>query len=120
MVFVLILLKKDRAKIKTKTRILIMKILKYIITDKKIPVIFSRDIIHNEILHSAISAGFLIIKYNVIDNQFAVKCYGESTSLNLKTDKEDQAIIRHYLNNQFFNITNSFADSEMFENDDFA
>ncbi|MDD2821704.1 MAG: hypothetical protein PHW29_10620 [Flavobacterium sp.] len=97
-----------------------MKILKYIITDKKIPIIFSRDITHNEILLSGISAGFLILRYNFIDNQFSVKCYGESTSLNLKMDREDQSIIRHYLNNQFFNSSNSLADTEMSENDDFA
>lgn len=97
-----------------------MKILKYIITDKKIPIIFSRDITHNEILLSGISAGFLILRYNDIHNQFSVKCYGESTSLNLKMEKEDQSIIGHYLNNQFFNITNSLADVETSENDDFA
>lgn len=95
-----------------------MKRLKYIITDKRIPVIFSCEMIHNEVLQSGISAGFLILTFNSSSNEFCVKCYGESTSLNLKMAKEDQSIITHYLNNQFLNLSKSVSEVKVFENGD--
>lgn len=81
-----------------------MKILKYIINEKKIPVLFSTEIIHNEVLLKGHSAGFLILRYDKIKNKFLAKCYGESSSLNIKNTSEDAGLIENYLNNQFFSI----------------
>lgn len=79
-----------------------MKILKYIIGETNIPIIFSNEIIHNTVAQKANSAGFLIVKYDKILNKFIAKCYGESSSLNIKSANGDQLIIENYLNNQFF------------------
>lgn len=81
-----------------------MNILKYIINEEKIPVIFSTKMLHQEILQKGISAGFLILNYDVDANIFVVKCFGESTSMNLKVSSEDENIISEYLNKQFYNL----------------
>ncbi|MEY4011054.1 MAG: hypothetical protein RIT22_178 [Bacteroidota bacterium] len=81
-----------------------MNILKYIINEDKIPVIFSAKMVHQEILQKGISAGFLILNYDVDANVFVVKCFGESTSMNLKMSSEDDTIISEYLNKQFYNL----------------
>jgi len=81
-----------------------MNILKYIINEDKIPVIFSAKMMHQEILQKGISAGFLILNYDVDANVFVVKCFGESTSMNLKMSSEDDTIISEYLNKQFYNL----------------
>jgi isocitrate dehydrogenase len=78
-----------------------MKILKYIITDKKEPVIFSSNIQHDAILKTCISAGFLIVKYDVVNDKFIAKCFGESDSLNLKSETKDILVIENYLNDSF-------------------
>lgn len=82
----------------------VMKILKYIINEKKIPILFSTDITHNEVMQNGLSAGFLIINYDLQVNKFIVKCFGESTSLKIKNCHDDQYIIENYLNHQFFTI----------------
>ena len=79
-----------------------MKILKYIINEKNIPILFSTAITHNEVMQKGQSAGFLIVWYDVQVNKFIVKCFGESTSLKTKICSDDQNIIEHYLNNNFF------------------
>ncbi len=79
-----------------------MKILKYIINEKKIPLIFSSDITHNEVILKAHSAGFLILRFDLIHKKFSVKCYGESTSLNIKNAEDDETLIANFLNNQFY------------------
>ncbi|OYX86372.1 MAG: hypothetical protein B7Y83_01600 [Flavobacteriales bacterium 32-34-25] len=56
-----------------------LKILKYIINEQKIPIIFSTTITHNEVLSSGLSAGFLILNFDLNYKKFQVKCYGEST-----------------------------------------
>ncbi len=81
-----------------------MKILKYIIDEKNIPIIFSDSKIHNTVAQKANSAGFLIIQYDIILNKFLAICYGESTSLNIKSANGDKLIIENYLNNQFFSF----------------
>lgn len=79
-----------------------MKILKYIITDKKEPIIFSSDIQHDTILKTCTSAGFLIVMFDIVNNKFMAKCFGESTSLNLKSETKDILVIENYLNDSFF------------------
>ena len=81
-----------------------MKILKYIINEKKIPILFSTEITHCDVLSKAISAGFLIVKFDPNYNKFLVKCYGESSSLKIKTSNEDESLIENYLNNQFYTV----------------
>jgi hypothetical protein len=79
-----------------------MKILKYIINNNKIPIIFSSTIMHNEVLQEGSSAGYIILKWCKKNNLFSVKCYGESSSLNIASNYEDEALIEDFLNNQFF------------------
>lgn len=81
-----------------------MTILKYIIGEKNIPIIFSKEIIHNTVAQKAISAGFLIVEYDKILNKFLAICFGESSSLNVKCEVGDQVIIENYLNKQFFSF----------------
>ena len=81
-----------------------MNILKYIINEENIPIIFSAKIMHQEIMPNGIAAGFLILNYDVDTNIFIVKCFGESTSLNLKVSNQDELIISNYLNRQFYTL----------------
>lgn len=78
-----------------------MNILKYCVNNKKIPIIFSIDIIHSDVMADAISAGFLIIKLDKNTSQFSVKCFGESVSLQIQIAEDDEEIIENYLNNKF-------------------
>jgi hypothetical protein len=78
-----------------------MNILKYCVNGKKTPIIFSYDIIHCDVMPDAISAGFLIVKFDLIRSKFSVKCFGESSSLKIKTADYDEELIENYLNNEF-------------------
>lgn len=82
-----------------------MKILKYIINEKKIPIIFSPKILHNEVLQQGESAGFLILRLDKKQQQFSVKCYGESSTLNIAKAAEDESLIEDYLNNEFVTLS---------------
>lgn len=84
-----------------------MTILKYIITDKEIPVIFSTEIQHNTVLQTGISAGFLIIIYDKENKKFTSRCFGESSSLNLKSELTDVLVVDNYLNNSFLSDLSS-------------
>lgn len=81
-----------------------MNILKYIINEEKIPVIFSAKLLHQEILQKGVSAGFLILNYDIDANLFVVKCFGESTSMNLRVADQDELIISEFLNKQFYTL----------------
>ena len=59
---------------------------------------------HDAIFPKAIAAGFLILNYDVDANLFVVKCFGESTTLNLKVSENDEFIISEYLNKQFYTL----------------
>jgi hypothetical protein len=76
------------------------KILKYIIDDKEIPIFFSCEILHSDVLQDkARSAGFLSVRFDENANKFIVKCFGESSSLKLKADvKKDQKIMDFFFN----------------------
>ena len=82
-----------------------MNILKYVVGEKKIPVIFSKEITHSDVMSDAISAGFLVVKFDVNYKKFIVKCFGESSSLNIKKADEDESLIENYLNNNFYAIS---------------
>ena len=80
-----------------------MKLIKYIINDNDVPVLFSNDIIHNEVLLKGKSAGFMIIKYNKEDDKFSASCFGESTSLKIGSNAStDKKIIEDFFNLYFF------------------
>ena len=80
-----------------------MKILKYIINDRNIPVLFSDEIVHNEVLQKVKSAGFLMISYDSFKKRFVAKCFGESTSLNqIANVIEDTKTIENFLNGTNF------------------
>jgi len=81
-----------------------MNILKYIITEENSPIIFSKKIMHDAILPKGIAAGFLILNYDLDTNLFVVKCFGESTAMNLKVSENDEFIISEYLNKQFYTL----------------
>jgi len=76
-----------------------MKIIKYIINDNDIPVLFSKEIVHNEIVQNVKSAGFLILKYDHLKRKFITTCFGESSSLEIRSDvSRDKKIIENFLN----------------------
>jgi hypothetical protein len=81
-----------------------MNILKYVVSKKKIPVIFSKEITHSDVMADAISAGFLVVKFDVNYKKFIVKCFGESSSLNLKNGDEDEYLIENFLNSKFHTV----------------
>ena len=74
-------------------------ILKYIINVSNVPVLFGRDILHNSLGQEIKSAGFLMISYDSINARVVVKCFGESTSLNIKSNPiEDNKLIENFFN----------------------
>lgn len=76
-----------------------MKIVKYVIKDNGIPILFCSKIMHSEVVNRAISAGFAIIHYDFTLDKFIVKCFGSSDSLKINIRKQDCNIIQDYLNN---------------------
>lgn len=77
-----------------------MNIVKYIINDFGQPILFKSTILHCEIFaKNAVSAGFAIIYFDISNNKFKVKCFGEGDYLDLKNNASDYKIIQDYLNN---------------------
>lgn len=85
-----------------------MKIVKYVISESGIPVLFKTNILHCEMITNALSAGYAIVDYDVLTDRFRVKCYGGSESLKINTDIKDCLIIQNYLNKL---LCNSNCDS---------
>jgi hypothetical protein len=83
-----------------------MTILKYVINEQKIPIIFSSEVPHNTVTTTAVSAGFLIINYDQNTTRFSVKCFGESTTLHVKAACGDAQLIETFLNTAFYSIKN--------------
>lgn len=78
-----------------------MKILKYVINDNDIPVLFSTELIHNEVMQKVKSAGFMTIKYNSDEARFTATCFGESSSLQIASNAvTDKQIIEDFFNKQ--------------------
>jgi hypothetical protein len=75
-----------------------MKILKYVINDTGLPIIFSMDNLHTDILTKVVAAGFVIIDYDWEKEFFFVKCYGGSSCLGISSRAEDTSIIEIHLN----------------------
>ena len=70
---------------------------KYIITKDKIIIVFSELLQHSDFKHfDPISAGF--ISFGIKNDEMTCSCYGESISLNLKSNPElDNIIARRQL-----------------------
>ncbi len=75
-----------------------MKILKYVINDAGLPIIFCVDNLHTDILTKVVAAGFVIIDYDWGKEFFFVKCYGGSSSLGISSRIEDSDIVEKHLN----------------------
>lgn len=75
-----------------------MKVLKYVINENQMPIIFSIETSHTAIFTKVISAGFVCIDYDCLGDCFHVKCYGESTSLGISSRLVDSDIIDKHLN----------------------
>lgn len=64
---------------------------KYIIIEKEnIPIVFPLNILHSQVslnIGKLKSAGFCVITLK--DNSLDLKCFGESTSLNIKSNSEE-------------------------------
>jgi hypothetical protein len=74
------------------------KILKYIISNETFPILFNTQILHSDISVVVSSAGFVIVNYDKEKNKFFVKCYGESSTLNIGSKKNDNLLIENFLN----------------------
>lgn len=76
------------------------KIIKYVITEDGVPILFSCDIRHADILQKgSVSAGFLVLRYDATKAAFLARCFGESSSLKVKSKLEaDQKIIEDFFN----------------------
>jgi hypothetical protein len=75
-----------------------MKILKYVINDTNLPIIFNEDTSHSVLITNVVSAGFVIIDYDYLNDFYFVKCYGGSSSLRISCRVIDDEIIEKHLN----------------------
>ena len=73
--------------------------MKYVITKDNEPMLFSKNIIHSKVTVNIIRAGFVGMLINEKLSKFEIACFGESSSLNLKSDAIlDKIIIEKFLN----------------------
>lgn len=79
-----------------------MKILKYVINDVGLPIIFSMDNLHTDIMTKVVAAGFVIIDYDWEKEFFFVKCYGSSPCLGISSRAEDTSIVEIHLNGYLY------------------
>lgn len=83
-----------------------LKIGKYIILNGR-PILFPLEILHSDVATHGQTAGFFVLRVN--DFSTEVYCWGESTSLNLQSNQENDArIIREFIRNV------SMADEQVF------
>jgi hypothetical protein len=75
-----------------------MNIWKYVIDDAGLPIIFSVDHQHTDILTTIVAAGYVIINYDYEKEFFFVKCYGGSSCLGISSRIEDTSIVEIHLN----------------------
>jgi len=76
------------------------KIVKYIISEDGVPIFFGCDMKHEDVLNEGfLSAGFLVLRYDSGKNIFLARCFGDSTSLKVKSKLEiDAKIIEDFFN----------------------
>ena len=74
-----------------------LKIGKYVIVNNS-PILFPVELVHSDVVTSGQSAGFFVLKMN--NSAVLVHCWGESTSLRLASDHENDArIIKEFIGN---------------------
>ncbi len=76
-----------------------VKILKYIVNEQNVPILFNTDTLHSEVSNSVSSAGFVIVNYDSNSGYFFAKCYGKSSSLNVNSNENYNILIEKMLNN---------------------
>jgi hypothetical protein len=84
-----------------------MRIVKYVIQSNGIPLIFNTKIVFLDNIkkvissgNKVVSAGIAIIYYDETNEQFMVKCYGESSYLNIAFKEADCILIQNFLNDR--------------------
>lgn len=81
-----------------------MRRFKYVIADY-IPILFFMGIEHKDVARGlkVTSAGFCDVWYDEMIKVWKAKCFGESISLNMKSDPiEDTLLLEHVLNSQHY------------------
>ena len=74
---------------------------KYVITNNGLPILFDEALIHKYVSSNYViaSAGFCEILFNSSENKITVKCWGESSSLHIRSKPiEDEKILEAFLN----------------------
>ena len=92
-----------------------MRIVKYVINELGLPILFETNIIHSEMISNVVSAGFAVVDYDALTDQFKVKCYGGSESLRVHSERNDCLVIQNYLNSLLCKsyYTKPLTDSEL-------
>jgi hypothetical protein len=75
-----------------------LKILKYVINDDNLPILFCKSFSHSAIITNVVSAGYVIIDFDISKQFFLVKVYGASSSLGISSRLKDDEIIEKHLN----------------------
>lgn len=75
-----------------------MKISKYVIYSAGLPIIFSVDNLHTDILTKVVAAGFVIIDYDWEKEFFFVSCLGDSSCLGISSRLADTSLVEMHLN----------------------
>ena len=74
---------------------------KYVITNHGFPILFDETLIHKIVSmnYHVESAGFFTTSIDGVDSRIKVKCWGESSSLHIRSKPiTDQKIIEAFLN----------------------
>lgn len=74
---------------------------KYVITQDGLPILFDESLIHKNVssCYSVASAGFCDIHYSAVQGKIKVRCWGESSSLHIRSNPVlDSEIIENLLN----------------------
>lgn len=99
--------------IKIKSNCIMLKVLKYVVDMTNTPILFNPNKLHNSVRDEAISAGYLYLRYNQNSgNCFVVGCFGESTTLNVKSNPIlDKKLIEEYIKNTSQNVATIFFEN---------
>jgi len=74
---------------------------KYVITSNGLPILFDEALIHKYVAlnYNIDSAGFFETSIDIVKNKIKVKCWGESSSLHIRSKPiSDEKIIEEFLN----------------------
>ena len=74
---------------------------KYVITSNGLPILFDEALIHKYVSlnYEIASAGFFETSFNTLEHKITVKCWGESSSLHIRSNPlNDEKILESFLN----------------------